>query len=218
MDHVVADEHVQVLIPPDAGKRDTPRPGWQGGRYTAMRRALHERVRRQALPATKGDGRAGVRTDQAQPAHQPVPATRKIGRALRMAADHRHAQPAEAPQAPDSRRSGLKDGSSGNRAVQAAPTARVTHSSVAEFGATNVATATAARLCATPTTNSSRQRPRRTRARLSQEAVSQSRLRKPELQPLGQSLRGLAEPRLGRARLARATTCRFLNPPLERLK
>jgi transposase len=40
MDHVVADEHVQVLIPPDAGKRQTPRPGWQGGRYTAMRQAL----------------------------------------------------------------------------------------------------------------------------------------------------------------------------------
>ena len=40
MDRVVADEHVQVLIPPDAGKRETPRPGWQGGRYTAMRHAL----------------------------------------------------------------------------------------------------------------------------------------------------------------------------------
>jgi transposase len=40
MDDVVANEHVQVLIPPDAGKRQTPRPGWQGGRYTAMRHAL----------------------------------------------------------------------------------------------------------------------------------------------------------------------------------
>ncbi len=40
MDHVIANEHVQVLIPPDAGKRDTPRPGWQGGRYTAMREVL----------------------------------------------------------------------------------------------------------------------------------------------------------------------------------
>ncbi len=30
----------QVLIPPDAGKRDTPRPGWQGGRYTWMRNLL----------------------------------------------------------------------------------------------------------------------------------------------------------------------------------
>jgi transposase len=30
----------QVLIPPDAGKRDKPRPGWQGGRYTRMRNVL----------------------------------------------------------------------------------------------------------------------------------------------------------------------------------
>ena len=30
----------QVLIPPDAGKRDTPRPGWQGGRYAWMRNVL----------------------------------------------------------------------------------------------------------------------------------------------------------------------------------
>jgi hypothetical protein len=40
IDNVVANEHVQVLIPPDAGKRDTPRPGWHGGRYTAMRDVL----------------------------------------------------------------------------------------------------------------------------------------------------------------------------------
>ena len=40
MDNVVANEHVQVLIPPDAGKRDTPRPGWDGGRYASMREAL----------------------------------------------------------------------------------------------------------------------------------------------------------------------------------
>jgi hypothetical protein len=40
IDNVVANEHVQVLIPPDAGKRDTPRPGWQGRRYTSMREAL----------------------------------------------------------------------------------------------------------------------------------------------------------------------------------
>jgi len=40
MDNVIANEHVQVLIPPDAGKRATPRPGWNGGRYTSMREAL----------------------------------------------------------------------------------------------------------------------------------------------------------------------------------
>ncbi len=40
IDNVVANEHVRVLIPPDAGKRDTPRPGWDGGRYTSMREVL----------------------------------------------------------------------------------------------------------------------------------------------------------------------------------
>jgi len=30
----------QVLIPPDAGKRDTPRRGWDGGRYAFMRTVL----------------------------------------------------------------------------------------------------------------------------------------------------------------------------------
>jgi transposase len=40
IDQVVADEHMQVLIPPDSGMRRTPRPGWTGGRYAAMRAAL----------------------------------------------------------------------------------------------------------------------------------------------------------------------------------
>ena len=31
---------IQVLIPPDAGRRKGPRPGWQGGRYAWMRRVL----------------------------------------------------------------------------------------------------------------------------------------------------------------------------------
>jgi transposase len=39
IDNVVS-SGTQVLIPPDAGKRDTPRPGWQGGRYTWMRNVL----------------------------------------------------------------------------------------------------------------------------------------------------------------------------------
>jgi len=39
IDNVVSDG-IQVLIPPDAGKRDTPRPGWDGGRYAFMRTVL----------------------------------------------------------------------------------------------------------------------------------------------------------------------------------
>lgn len=40
MDHVVAEHGSQVLIPPDSGKREGERPGWTGGRYSFMRRAL----------------------------------------------------------------------------------------------------------------------------------------------------------------------------------
>ena len=31
---------IQVLIPPDAGKRKGARPGWEGGHYAFMRRVL----------------------------------------------------------------------------------------------------------------------------------------------------------------------------------
>jgi hypothetical protein len=31
---------IQVLVPPDAAKRKTPRPGWEGGAYAFMRRVL----------------------------------------------------------------------------------------------------------------------------------------------------------------------------------
>src|ERR1700733_943470 len=40
MDEVIANKHIQVLIPPDSGTRDTPRPGWTGGRYAWMRYVL----------------------------------------------------------------------------------------------------------------------------------------------------------------------------------
>jgi transposase len=36
----LAGEGITVLIPPDAGKRKTARPGWQGGRYSWMRHLL----------------------------------------------------------------------------------------------------------------------------------------------------------------------------------
>ena len=95
MDQVV-NMGTQVLIPPDAGKHDTPRRGWDGGRYAFMRTALAGDLGDGLLPKTQGDGRARVRSNQAQPAHQPVPAQRQIRRTLRMAADHRHAQPPQA--------------------------------------------------------------------------------------------------------------------------
>jgi hypothetical protein len=39
MDSLAADG-IQILIPPDAGKRKGARPGWQGGRYEWMRKVL----------------------------------------------------------------------------------------------------------------------------------------------------------------------------------
>ncbi|MDQ6750848.1 MAG: transposase, partial [Actinomycetota bacterium] len=39
IDNVVSNG-TEVLIPSDAGKRNTPRPGWQGGRYACMRSVL----------------------------------------------------------------------------------------------------------------------------------------------------------------------------------
>jgi hypothetical protein len=40
IDEVIANQHVQVLIPPDSGLREKPRPGWTGGRYSWMRYVL----------------------------------------------------------------------------------------------------------------------------------------------------------------------------------
>ncbi len=107
IDNVVSDG-IQVLIPPDAGKRDTPRRGWDWRPLRLHAHRARRRARWRALPKTQGDGRARVRSNQAQPAHQPVPATRQIRRTLRMAANHRHAQPDQAPQAPPGRPGGLK--------------------------------------------------------------------------------------------------------------
>ena len=36
----VINHGIQVLIPPDAGKRKGTRPGWDGGAYAHMRRVL----------------------------------------------------------------------------------------------------------------------------------------------------------------------------------
>jgi transposase len=40
MDEVIANKHIEVLIPPDRGGRSEPRPGWTGGRYSLMRSVL----------------------------------------------------------------------------------------------------------------------------------------------------------------------------------
>jgi hypothetical protein len=40
MDEVIANKHIQVLIPPDGSGSGKQRAGWTGGRYTMMRYAL----------------------------------------------------------------------------------------------------------------------------------------------------------------------------------
>jgi len=40
LDDVIAGHGIPVLIPPDSGKREGERPGWTGGRFSFMRRAL----------------------------------------------------------------------------------------------------------------------------------------------------------------------------------
>lgn len=40
IDEVVSNKHIQVLIPPDAGNRGSPRPGWTSGRPAWMRNVL----------------------------------------------------------------------------------------------------------------------------------------------------------------------------------
>ena len=40
MENIVANKHIQVLIPPDSGTRKGTRPGWNKGLYAHMRRVL----------------------------------------------------------------------------------------------------------------------------------------------------------------------------------
>ena len=47
MDHLTAEHGLQVLIPPDGGKREGERPGWSGGRYSFMRQALDTELGKQ---------------------------------------------------------------------------------------------------------------------------------------------------------------------------
>ena len=108
MDQLAA-EGIQVLIPPDAGKRKGARPGWDGGRYACMRtRARRPNSAAGSTDKRTGDDRAGIRPDQVQPQDRPVPTKRQIRRALRMAIGHRDPQPPEAPQPPDRHQRGLK--------------------------------------------------------------------------------------------------------------
>ena len=67
IDEVVSNKHIHVLIPPDAGNRVGPRPGWTRGRPGLDATGPLNRLRAGALPKTQADDRAGVRSHKAQP-------------------------------------------------------------------------------------------------------------------------------------------------------
>ena len=92
--------------PPQLGRRPlrlhAPRPGF--------------RAWRRALPQTPANDRARVRADEVQPRPGPLPTTRTRRRPHRMAADHRHPQP---PQAPPPRSRGRLTAAAGPPPVRA---------------------------------------------------------------------------------------------------
>ena len=93
----VVDRGIVVLIPPDTSRRRTTRRNWEGGHYDFMRRVLSTE-------------HGGALYRKRQPMIESVFAQVKFNRGLgqiqtprprrgahRMAADHRHPQPAQAP-------------------------------------------------------------------------------------------------------------------------
>jgi Transposase DDE domain len=70
----LAGRGIQVLIPPDAGKRRGARPGWEGGRYAFMRRVLATEL---------GKQRYGKRQVTIEPVFASTKFNRRIDRFLR---------------------------------------------------------------------------------------------------------------------------------------
>ncbi len=108
MDDVTAEHGIQVLIPPDSGKRKGERPGWTGGRYSFMRRVLATDHGRETVPKTPEIDRAGVRSHQTQPQIHQLSPKRPTSGADRVAINHDESQPHQAPPPPNSHPEGLK--------------------------------------------------------------------------------------------------------------
>ena len=96
----ITGQGIPVLVPPDADKRKGTRPGWDGGPYAFMRAVLETELGKDALPKTPRDRRARVRAHEVQPPLRPLPTPRQSRLPLRMAPDHRHPQPPQAPHRP----------------------------------------------------------------------------------------------------------------------
>ena len=126
MDDVTSEHGISVLIPPDSSRRAGERPGWTGGRYSFMRRVLASDTGKALYRKRKTHRRAGVRSHQTQPTHQPVSPTRQIRCADRVATDPNDTQPHQAPPPPARLDRGLRTrslGTSTRRDSQPSPKA-----------------------------------------------------------------------------------------------
>jgi len=125
---VTAEHGIQVLIPPDSGKRKGERPGWTGGRYSFMRRVLATdlgkqlyRKRQQSIEPVDGHTKHNRGFDRFQ-------LSRKAGGPCRVAINHDEPQPHQAPPAPDRPPRGLKRPPPGShRPIRQAHHQRRTH-------------------------------------------------------------------------------------------
>ena len=96
MDQVIADKHIQVLIPPDGSGSGKQRAGWTGGRYSWMRYVLARRTRPGAISKTQTDDRTRIRSHTPQQRCHPVPPKRPDRSAHRVAITDGNPQPNQA--------------------------------------------------------------------------------------------------------------------------
>ena len=108
MDEVIANKHIQVLIPPDGSGSGKQRAGWTGGRYTMDALRARLTTRPAAVSKTHADDRAGVRSHPPQQRCHTIPPKRQDRRAHRVAITDDDPQPHQAAPPPDRHREGLK--------------------------------------------------------------------------------------------------------------
>ena len=142
MDDVTSDHGIQVLIPPDSGKRNGERPGWTGGRYSFMRRVLATelgkelyRKRQQSIEPVYGHTKHNRRFDRFHRRGRVAVRTKAI--------NHDESQPDQASPPLDRRPRSLKG--------PWRPTHRPTARPITAADARAPARAAAQRLCATAT-------------------------------------------------------------------
>ena len=113
IDEVIANKHIQVLVPPDGGARGKQRPGWTGGRYTFMRHALASELGRQLYRKRKHMIEPVFGSHQTQPGYHQLSPTRPDRRADRVAISDGDPQPDQAPPTHNRHPKGLKGAPTG---------------------------------------------------------------------------------------------------------